>query len=103
MSQDAKDVTAIAGRWSKIDPATIAATCSQRHIQSVLEDAKEAIAEACKQHQSAQEAMRQVSLACRQLMRDAVEHCDPLKVQDSIAACAAALEAAEPRKAGGQG
>ncbi len=102
MNQSTEAIADIADRWSKIDPARIAGTCSQRHIQSVLEDAKEAIAEAYKQHQAARHAVRQISIACRLLMRDAVEHCDPLKVQDSIAACAAALEAAEACQAGAE-
>ena len=43
--------------WSLIDPAHIANTCSPRHVQSVLEDAKQTIGELLASARAAERAL----------------------------------------------
>lgn len=47
----------MSSKWSKIDPGHIANTCSPRHIQSVLEDAKQTIEEMFTALQAANQAL----------------------------------------------
>lgn len=48
-------------QWDEIDPSKIANFCSARHVQSVIEDAKETIGDMRKALESAEKALTAIS------------------------------------------